>query len=398
MFKENKVSKSFFARFSTHDIIGREEEMNIFRSLLSSVQKQSQRESTVRHCVPHGMFFTGAAGIGKTQLAHAIGEEAERQGWSVLLNHCYEQEKKFAYHLWSDILQQAFFQDIWQPQEMGIQHHLSPSLVTLFPSLADLLTQALTPFLPVSEYLSLHLWESVQTIITTISTANPLLIIVDDIQWIDEESCNVLGYLLRHIHGFPIVVLGMSCPHKQSENAAFSSLAVDLRKEALLETRTLAPLAPEHIHAIVVSASTSLLTEREIEQIQEKARGNPFLAEVLAHSSLYSFPLPIASFFKKIFRHMSEACWSFLLNVAVLGPSFTFVLARDICLRGLEMDEERCIDLLEEAQQLGILVEEGNRNAIVYSFQYPLLVEYLSSAVSIARWTRLQRHIGTFIH
>ena len=398
MLTENKASKSFFTRVSTCEIVGREEEMKVFRFLLSTVQEQSQIDAAARHRVPCGVLLTGAPGIGKTQLAHAMGKEAERQGWSVLLSRCYEQEKKLAYHLCSDILQQAFFQDIWQPQEMSIQHHLSPSLITLFPQITDLLTQALSLSPPVSEYISLRLWESIQTIITTISTATPLLIIIDDMQWIDEESCNVLGYLLRHIHGFPIVVLGTSCPNEQRESRAFSSLAVDLQKERLLETRTLAPLAPEHIRAVVASAHFSQLSEREIEQIQEKACGNPFLAEVLAYSSPFSFPLPIVSFFENIFRHVSEACWNFLLNVAVLGPSFTFSIARDVCLRGLKMDEERCIDILEEAQRSGILIEEGNGSAIAYSFQYPLLVEYLSSAVSIARWTRLQRRVGTFVH
>jgi predicted ATPase len=53
----------------------------------------------------------------------------------------------------------------------------------------------------------LRLFEAVYEILSVVSRSQPLLLIADDIQWIDPASASVLAYLGNRISELPILIL-----------------------------------------------------------------------------------------------------------------------------------------------------------------------------------------------
>lgn len=62
-----------------------------------------------------------------------------------------------------------------------------------------------------------HIFEQVTTVLVTLARQRPLLLILDDLQWIDESSASLLFHLARRIEGSRILIIGTYRP----EDVAF---------------------------------------------------------------------------------------------------------------------------------------------------------------------------------
>ncbi len=386
---------STFRQQSRSETVGREKEQRLLRQLLFAVEQQGGSSQEVddltTYTVPHGIFLTGDAGIGKTRLAHVISREAKSRRWSVIWNRGNAQESNIAYQLWVNVLQIAFTQDIWQPQEMGQQHYLSPSFRNLLPDLADLLPPNASH--STLEQVPLHIWESIRTALIFISEKTPLLIALDDIHRADIQSYDCLGYLLSHLNGFPLFIIGTYRKHEVTSSHPLSSIVVQLQRQHAIETLHLHPLTTGQIEALISSTpDMPPLTNPRLQQILADAAGNPFFAKELTWSQTSTLPRTIATFFDSLLGELSNECQQLLRNASVLGDSFELPV---ICLmtyeRSIVADDDPLLDALDEALRHGILVESGSRNHITYHFRYPLLIKHLYKKIPIARRIRLHK-------
>jgi DNA-binding CsgD family transcriptional regulator len=116
-----------------------------------------------------------------------------------------------------------------------------------------------------------------------ISASGPLLIGVDDLQWVDEQSLGFIQYLLRAADPArqPLMVIAVSRP--SSAAATFASTV-----EALFppERRAIAELGPMQIDEglALARAIDSTLGDAKARGIWQRARGSPFWLEALARS------------------------------------------------------------------------------------------------------------------
>src|SRR2546423_14341014 len=152
---------------------------------IAPISLEAQRHA---QCV----LLMGDVGIGKTRLAEETGREAKRHGWAVAWSRAYAQESSVPYHLWTEALRKAMVQGLWQRQEIARRPLIYQSLSTLLPELHDLLPQ--TDILPVTppEQEQIRLWEATRSLLTIISESTPLFIVLDDLQWADGSSCELL--------------------------------------------------------------------------------------------------------------------------------------------------------------------------------------------------------------
>src|SRR5437660_6577877 len=60
-------------------------------------------------------------------------------------------------------------------------------------------------------------------------------------------------------------------------------------------------------------------------------------------------------------------------------------------------EEDTVLDVLDEALQAGVLLEEGSAASISYTFWHPLLVTHLYERLSATRRTRLHRRAAEIL-
>ncbi|EFH81953.1 DUF6788 family protein [Ktedonobacter racemifer] len=412
-------------------LIGREKELAILREMVETTEHAARFKLTVQKKTiastldtprrPQCGVLMGEVGIGKTRLAEELSREARGKSWAVAWSRVYAQEGSIPYRLWTEVLRKATTQGAWQRQELTRRPLVFQPLTALLPELTEFLPPvALTPPLP-PEQEQLRLWEATRELLTLISESTPLIIALDDLQWADGSSCELLAYLARRIQGYPIVIVGTCRDNELPLNHPLKALLTDLQREHAVETVSLEPLETEQISTLVSYVSN--ISQPLAQSISKRADGNPFFAEELArglgaqlatasastgqngngHTTVRGTlgkvnangeePLPdtISAVLDLRLERLSDACRRLLQKAAVLGGSFQFQVICAMEANTPDMDEDLVLDLLEEGLTSGMLTEEGTGTRVTYQFWHPLLVSHLYDRLSAARRASLHR-------
>jgi predicted ATPase/DNA-binding SARP family transcriptional activator len=402
-------------------LIGREQELQVLHDLLSEVKTEARAQAaSLRRATgipldtqrrPQCVVLVGDAGIGKTRLAEEVSRDARRNGWAVIWSRAYAQESGVPYRLWIEVLRRTLTLGAGAIPGLGRalsdnQQSSASSTLPLYESLQPLLSLVpeLGEVIPYTGYDTgmrftpeqeqRRLWEAVRELFIVISEHMPLVIVLDDIQWTDASSCELLGYLARSLNGYPIffVTTCRDAELPDSPPHPLRPLIEHMLREHSLITLTIEPLSSEQIGELV--AGLPQVSESMIQYIQEHASGNPFFAEEMARTASPTLPKTIAAALEQRIRRLSEPCQRLLGNAAILGGSFEFPLICAIESGSEPANEDTILTLLEEALQSGVLTEEGSGTRITYHFWHPLLVEYLYNDVSATRRLVLHKRVA----
>ena len=435
-------------RHNQSPLVGRDRELATMRELLLTIEnapaEQAQKGESEgsspttpprRQKTPRFLLLMGESGIGKTRLGEELSQEANARGWSVAWTHAYEQEGTIPYRPWTEILH-ALLQDV--PLELlmsnveaqsstpvaeaaGTIHYaptLSSKLARLSALLPELVTYDTTPQNRASSPLPpeqerLHLWEATLALLNTLSKTTPLLLVLDDLHWTDDSSLELLAYVVRHLQGERILLVGTCRDVELNANPNLRILINDLRREQIAITLALQPLTQSQIGSLVAHLPSDI-----VQSIQTQAGGNPFFAEELArvseaplHSTIsaageialttqftgeevlggiVTLPETIAAVLERRLSKLSSECQTLLGKAAVLGGSFEF--SQLLFMAGDQsVNEDTILDLLEEALRAGLLTEEGTGARITYHFWHPLIVSHLYERLSAARRAQMHR-------
>lgn len=411
-------------RSHQYPLVGRNSELDFLRDLVSTTENTTRLKLTGQKKTASSSLMSaldtqrraqcvllmGEVGIGKTRLAEEVSREAKKRNWAVAWSRVYAQEGSIPYRLWTEVLKKAMAQGAWQRQEVSRRPLVFQPLCALLPELQTLLPQvSLSSSLP-AEQEQLRLWEAALELLTLISEGGPLLIALDDLQWADASSCELLAYLARRLQGHPIVIVGTCRDNELTGNHPLRSLLTDLQREHAVETLSLEPLSDEQISALV--SQIPHLPEPMVQRIRTRAAGNPFFAEELARSlgtqdsgeaasangdALTNLPDTITAVLDLRLGRLSAACQRLLSKAAVLGGEFEFQIISEMEASTAGSDEDAVLDLLEEALKSGMLTEEGTGTRITYHFWHPLLVSHLYEKLSAARRASQHRRAAAIL-
>ncbi|MBY8874494.1 AAA family ATPase [Micromonospora sp. PLK6-60] len=134
----------------------------------------------------------GEPGIGKSALLAAAADLADRDGMRVLQASGSEFEADVSYSILNQLL---------LPLHDEVQR--------LPPALRDALTVALG-FGPGPTPAPLLVGNAALMLLTTVAKKTPVLLVVDDVQWVDRPSAVVLGFIARRVPGSPVGVVAAS--------------------------------------------------------------------------------------------------------------------------------------------------------------------------------------------
>lgn len=407
-------------------LIGRDQELEIMNQLLLASEQGTRTRKKATPLTldmqrnPQCILLVGEAGIGKTRLAEELSQGALKRGWAVAWSKVYAQESSVPYRQWTEVLRSAMSHGLWQRQEISKHALTYKPLSTLLPELHDLFPEVVypTPLSPEQE--QLRLWEATLELLGTISERTPLLLVLDDFHWADASSSELFAYLVRRLHGRPIVLVGTYRDNELPASNPLRPLLTDLQREQVILSIPIQPLTDEQIASLL-----SHLPGTMVQYIQTRAAGNPFFAEELARTvetqitpstwrvgdarsaqsiasnqasgsdlldSGLTLPDTIAAVLELRMNRLTPACQRLLGNAALLGGSFTFHVIQQMEVGvNANANEDTILDLLEEAIQAGVITEEGTGTRINYQFWHPLLVSHLYDQLSAARRARLHR-------
>lgn len=222
--------------------------------------------------------------------------------------------------------------------------------------------------------------ELVLDVVERESMCAPTLLVIDDLQWIDDASLQLIGTLLRRLRGTTFGVLAASRPSARVR-AALAPLGV--------HELTLGPLADDDVAALAELLCGEPTTTTKLASLGP-LRNNPFLLSVTA-----SVRDRVGN--AQAVRDGGESLRSFTLGLDSELRSFLELAAvggREIDVDALAQASKRAVtDIVRLAQDatLGGWLETDGDDV---TFRHDLLVEALISSLPLDRRDVLHRDLG----
>jgi DNA-binding CsgD family transcriptional regulator len=209
--------------------------------------------------------FEGEAGIGKTVLWRAGVEEAKNRGFRVIVSQPAEPERGFAHS--------------------GLADLLEPVHEEVFPSLPGPRRRALMVALlfddptGTDEVDPRALGLAVADGLRSLAAEAPLLVAIDDIQWLDSSSLAALAFALRRLRGSRV---GLLLSERIASGCRQRSELEDAVGVELTRRLRVGPLSVGALHRLLSERLGRPFARQTLLRIHEHARGNPFFALELA--------------------------------------------------------------------------------------------------------------------
>ncbi len=223
-------------------IVGREPELALLDQFLDSA--------------PGRLLLTGAPGAGKTTVWEAALDAARRRRLRILVARPSGAETQLAFAGLADLLHDVDLEGLPSPQ----RHALEVALLRADPEGAQLGPRAVAAGL--------------LTALRELAAREPVLIAIDDVQWLDAPSADALAFAARRLRGEQVAFLLVR------RSGTTSTLVSELQPIGL-ERLAVAPLSVGAVNRILVQQLDLRLPRRVVRQIFESTGGNPlFVVEV----------------------------------------------------------------------------------------------------------------------
>lgn len=205
------------------------------------------------------VFISGEAGIGKTSLASAWSETARSRGATFIVGRCFERGVAPPFAPWHDLL--TTLQVSANPDGNAVPELLGNAASTQ----------------------NIHeLAQAIARLIQTATAQQPLVLLLDDLHWADQDSLDLLEFVSRQQDELRLLILTTYRSEAVHRGHPLYSFLPTLQRDRSVETIRLVPLNIEDT-ARFVEARLGEGTAQLARYLQGRSEGNLlFLAELVS--------------------------------------------------------------------------------------------------------------------
>lgn len=308
---------------------------------------------------PVALVLMGPAGIGKTTLWAEALARAEARGYRVLSSRPTEAEARLSYAALTDLVGESF----------------DTKRRTLPPAQEQALAAALLREEEDEPASARTVATALTSLLGALAADGPLIVAVDDVQWLDSASRRALEFAARRLAG-PTGILVAA----RLEEAADAPLGLGRAlPEHRVEGLFLGPLSMGAVHHLVRQRLAMTLPRPVLARTAEASGGNPYFALELARTLTRDAEPPAIGDHVRIPRTLqdivaahlhtlsAEATEAALVAASLSLPTAALLAAVGVGERGLA-----------EAEEADVLISDRDR----LRFTHPLLASAVYAASS----------------
>jgi DNA-binding SARP family transcriptional activator len=343
-------------------LVGRAPERAAFADALRAAQSATS---------PPVLLVSGEPGIGKTRLLADLAHQTAALGGTALGGRAFEAEMIRPYGVWIDVLRSAALG--------ALNEALRADLAPLLPELGA----------PPGEADRNRLFDGVRRLLLKNADDAPVVVLIDDIQWLDEASSALLHYLARSLSPSRVLFALAARPAEVTANRPVQALLQALVRAGRLARIELGPLDEAATRELVEGVDHGL----DAKQIFADGGGNPLFSLELARAAAHDAgPVPTPSLDRLIAERLSrldERATDLLPWAAALGHSFSV----DTLASLTSLPPGDLLGALEELERYGVFrVVAAEAGSSGYDFAHDLVrrAAYRSMSEPRRRWVHRQ--------
>jgi eukaryotic-like serine/threonine-protein kinase len=382
--------------------VGRERELSELRASLASVAGG------------RGQLFCliGEPGIGKTRLTEEIAADAERAGAKVAWGRCWEGGGAPAYWPWMQALRHCArtidsrAADSTLPstalQMLGLTPESrgeisSPENWPRPTMLSGLPSRGRSTFDPAR----FELFDSIAAYLKRLSSASPLVLVLDDLHAADADSLHLLRFVARDLLQSKILILATYRGTEVRLSAEHAQLLSSIGREG--RTIHLGGLSEKEVAAFARSNAALTPNDRLVSKLCEVTEGNPFFLDetlrlLLANpeagakdrvAAALAIPDSVHEAIRKRVAPLSGEARDTIEIASVIGREFDIQLLSQVS----ALPPPECIARLAEGVSHGIIKEYSDA-AGRFRFSHAMIPETLAADLPRLRQMQLHQQIA----
>jgi AAA ATPase domain len=369
-------------------LAGRAAELSILRAAAEAAQ--AGRFSAV--------LISGEPGIGKSRLTEEVRTYARALGFETAAGRCFDAQSRVSYFPFI----QAFRylskhpSSSITPAEQRLAAKRAGQTADVISRLTLGAPRATRPKLETAGAMQTALFESVVCFLRDRSRLNPLLLVLEDLDWADDGSLSLLVHLLRMLTETHLLIIATCRGQTAAQGPELARAIAEYGRHHYCERIRLKGLPePEAASLIEYLLGSDYRDEakRLASDINQLANGNPlFIHEIVRHlietgrlseskgqgtSPAWESKLAAQDGMRELvdarLSRLSGGCRNTLSQAAVLGDEFEF----DVLAQMLPLAARDLADFLDEASSAGIIVDARSEAAADYAFAHGLIRQSL---------------------
>jgi tetratricopeptide (TPR) repeat protein len=368
-------------------LVGREAELDLLES----------RAARAAAGAGQTILMNGERGVGKSRLSAHLAEGLVDQGWLVARGQAYPTEQGVPFAIFSDSLGPVLG-GIAGPELRLLTQGGEREMSALWPPLARgggdggaAISDATDPrsrlFWTVSEFLG------------TLSSYRPLLLILEDLQWADASSLDLVHFVARQIPGKRILVLCPFCEAEVDSQAYLTELIQSLLQIRSASRMDIDGLTQSGTHELVTRTFgvEPRIVDRFSNRLFEWTRGNSFFLEGTLRGlvetgqlrrrqtgwmgwEVEKLELPATVRDAVLFRigRLPSEAREVADLAAVMGGQVRYDALRAVS----DQPDAPLLSAVQELTGRGVLRESVQTGETVYGFSHPLIPEIMVAELS----------------
>jgi len=372
-------------------LVGRESELNAYRHVLEEALEGRGRL----------LFVSGEPGVGKSAFVREALRAATPPGYRILPGAAVQWERGLPYAPFLSALRAGFA----GPALRDVVGRAAPDIGPLLPELGQAGAAADSP-------IERHrIARAFSGLFEAISRQAPLLLVLEDLHWVDEASIALLQHLARAQQHHPVVVLATYRSDEVHRRHPLAGLVADLSRARLAVAIPLDLLGISQTDELVRATFEGAPIGREIlDAIYARSEGNPFFAEELLKSLVESgaitrgagevwqrgsavhlrLPETLRDLVLGRLERLGDSARQTLAAASVIGGRFDYETLRSV----RSIDEATLTTDLRQAVDEQFLVEQREQTPGSFAFRHALGREVIYDDLLLPERQRLHLLAG----
>ncbi len=330
------------------------------------------------------VLLAGEAGIGKTSLAREIAARGHERGATVVWGAGWDGGGAPAMWPWAQVVRA-----LARPRTPDeLREDLAtgaPWLATVSPELRAALRDVPDPPPADGDHARFRLFEALATFLAASAARAPLVVVLDDLHWMDEPSLRALELIGRTLHEVPLLVLGTYRDDEARRHPDLSAVLGGLQRTA--RSLPLRGLSEAAVGELVAQHAGVAAKPELVRTVHDVSAGNPYFADELLRLILAdgepvasggALPLPegVAETIRRRIAPLRPETTRILTVGAVIGGEFRLgTLAASA-----NVELGTALAAVDEATRAGLIAgEPGSRRS---HFAHALVRETLLASLA----------------